>query len=378
MQVERPTALQVLGPSSGGIRRHVAELAHQTESLGWRSVVAGPAGVMDGIGRQDVAVSDGPGWPATGLVRVRRRLRHHVRTAGLVHAHGIKAAALVSSIRGRAPMVVTLHNDMVGTHVGVQARVRRLVQHMLLRGADHVVFVSAAGAASNRSMAGSGRSSVIMSFSATPVASTDRASVRSGLDVPADAPLVAVVARLHPQKDLTMFLQAFVAVRASVPGAVAIVAGDGPQRGELEALRDALGLTGAVRFIGATDAAADLIAAADVFAISSRWEAGPITAVEAMQLGTPVVMTDTGAVAEAAGPAGAARLVPVGDADAFAAALTSLLDDPAAKADLAARGRTLAAQEYDPTVLVHCIDAVYRQVLARAHPRSDARRGAWR
>jgi glycosyltransferase involved in cell wall biosynthesis len=360
-EVLRPTVLQVLGPSAGGIRRHVAELVRQVESLGWRSVVAGPTGVMDGIGRQDVVLSDVSGWPVTGLLRVRRRLRHHVRTADLLHVHGIKAAAVVSSIRGRAPMVVTLHNDMVGTHVGIHAQVRRLVQHLLLRRAEHVIFVSAAGAAANRRTAGDARSSVIMSFSARPVASADRATLRSRLDLPADGPLVAVVARLHPQKDLAMFLRAFAVVRRSVPQARALVAGDGPQRAELEGLRDALGLSGAVHFVGATDAAADLIAAADVFAISSRWEAGPITAVEAMQLGTPVVMTDTGSIAETAGPRGAVRVVPVGDTEAFAAALVSLLADPDARAELADRGRALAEGQYDPSVLVHCVDAVYRR-----------------
>jgi glycosyltransferase involved in cell wall biosynthesis len=305
----------------------------------------------------------------TGLLRVRRRLRHHVRTTDLLHVHGIKAAAVVSSIRGRAPMVVTLHNDMVGTHVGVQARVRGLAQRLLLSRADHVIFVSASDLVANRSTAGEGRSSLIMSFSARRVASADRATLRTRLDVPVGAPLVAVVARLHPQKDLAMFLHAFVAVRRRAHDAHAIVAGDGPLRDELEALRDALGLRGAVRFIGATDAAEDLIAAADVVAISSRWDAGPITAVEAMQLGTPVVMTDTGAVAEIAGPRSAALVVPVGDTDGFAAAIATLLDDPDARADLAARGSALAADQYDASALVHRVDAVYRQQLGRGRRR---------
>lgn len=353
------TVLHVLGPSTGGIRRHVAELTRQIGSLGWRSVVAGPVGVMDGIGPQQVALGTTDDWSVRRMVRVRRMLRQHVRSVDLVHAHGIKAAAAVAWVRGRAPMVVTLHNDMVGTHAGARARLRGTVQNALLRRADHVIHVSRAGAEAHRRHQRWRQSSVIMSFAAPATASATRSDTRVRLGVD-DAPLVVVVARLHPQKDLSMFLRAFAEVLQLVPAARAVVAGDGPLRTELEALQGSLGLADVVDFVGATDQAADLVAAADVFAISSRWEAGPITAVEAMQLGIPVVMTDTGAVAELAGPLAAAIVTPTGDAKAFASALVSLLTGPDRRDDLSARGRALATAEFDPSVLVHRVDAVYR------------------
>ncbi len=360
---EPPTVLQVLAPSTGGIRRHVAELVRQTESLGWRDIVAGPDGVMSGVGRQDVAISDGAAWSVRQMLSVRRRLRRHVRTADVVHAHGLKAAAVVASIARRAPMVVTLHNDMVGTHTGMQARVRRVVQGVLLRRADHVVFVSRGDAEHNRTPRAAERRSLVMSFSASPVPTSHPSRTRDRLGIAGDAPLVAVVARLHPQKDLAMFLHAFARLLDSVPTARAVVAGDGPQRDELVGLAATLGLDDAVRFVGAIDDVGDLLAAADVVAISSRWEAGPIVAVEAMQLGTPVVMTDTGAVADIAGRVGAALTVAPGDTDAFSSALAALLTDADRRADVAARARTVAATEFDPTMLVHRIDAVYRSLL---------------
>lgn len=361
----RLTLLQVLGPSTGGIRSHVAELARQTEALGWCNVVAGPDGVMDGVGEQHAVISGADGWTPRTLPQVRRRLRRHVRTADVVHAHGLKAAALVLSIPRRAPVVVTLHNDAMGTHGGVKARVARLVQAALLRRADHVVFVSRSGAAAHRTVVRPGRHSVMMSFAARPVSAATRVETREGLGLDDRCPLVVVVARLHPQKHLGMFLDALARTREAVPDVRVIIAGDGPQRDELESARSSLGLTDVVGFIGATaaDAVADLIAAADVLAVPSRWEAGPIVAVEAMQLGTPVVMTCTGAVAELAGERCAAQVVPVGDTDAFAAALSGVLMDAELRSTLAARGRALAAEEFDASMLVHRIDAVYRSLL---------------
>lgn len=362
----RPTVLHVLGPSTGGIRRHVAELVRQTDSLGWRGVVAGPAGVMDGVGRQDVTISAAGAWSATAMVGIRQRLRQQVRSADVVHAHGIKAAAIASTIGGRAPLVVTLHNDMVGTHAGALARLRRVLQGALLRRADHVVFVSNGDAERNRSPRAAERRSVIMSFAATPAPTAARAHTRRELGIDEGSPLVAVVARLHPQKDLGMFLHAFGKLLDDVPHARAVVAGDGPQRCELERICATLGLADAVRFLGATDHAADLIVAADVVAISSRWEAGPIVAVEAMQLGTPVVMTRSGAVAELAARSAAAAIVAPGDTEAFASELVSLLSDDVRRETLAARGRALAAAEFDPSVLVHRTDALYRGLLSRS------------
>lgn len=358
----RPTVLQVLGPSTGGICRHVAELARQTESLGWRNVVAGPIGVMDGIGQQHAVISGADGWAPQALPRIRRELRSHVHSADVIHAHGLKAAALVLSIPGRGPVVVTLHNDVVGTYAGMKAQASGRAQSALLRRADHVVFVSQAGADARQSVVRPGRHTVMMSFAARPAASASRVETRQRLGVDVGAPLVAVVARLHPQKDVGMFLHALARTRAQVPDVRAVIAGDGPQQSELRAVGDSLGLSDVVQFVGATDAAADLIAAADVVAVPSRWEAGPIVAVEAMQLGTAVVMTDTGAVAESARRNGAAGLVPVGDADAFAAELASLLTDEPRRATMVTRARSLVA-EFDPSMLVHRIDTVYRSLL---------------
>ena len=367
------TVVQLLGPSAGGIRAHVAELVRQTETLGWSNVVAGPVGVMDGLGAQHLTLGTDASWSATGLFGVRRQfrraLRRQLKHAAVVHAHGLKAAAVALSGRRHVPVVVTLHNDVVGTHTGLAARVRAIGQGLLLRRADQVVFVSRSGADAYRSLVPEARRTVMMSFAARPVPMSTRAETRARLGVADAAPLVVVVARLHPQKALAMFLHAFALVVASSPDARAVVAGDGPLRDELVALRDELGLTDAVHFLGRTDAVADLLAAADVLAISSRWEAGPIVAVEAMQLGVAVVMTDSGAVTEVARRADAASIVPVGNLVEFAAALGSLVADPDRRARIAARGRALVDAEFDASVLVHRIDGVYRRACGR-NPRT--------
>jgi glycosyltransferase involved in cell wall biosynthesis len=105
-----------------------------------------------------------------------------------------------------------------------------------------------------------------------------------------------------------------------------------------------------VRLLGRRDDVADLLAAADVAVLPSRWEARSLLAQEALRLGVPLVATAVGGVPELVGDA--AELVPHGDAVALAAAVSRLLSDPVRRAELAAAGRAQAStwQTEDETV----------------------------
>jgi glycosyltransferase involved in cell wall biosynthesis len=107
-----------------------------------------------------------------------------------------------------------------------------------------------------------------------------------------------------------------------------VVAGDGPLRKTLQETTAGLGIGERVRWLGHVDDVGDVIAAADVFCLSSTWEARALAAQEAILLGTPVVATAVGGMIELVEDRQSGRLVPPGDAGALAGALTDVLNDP--------------------------------------------------
>lgn len=355
--------LELLGPSTGGIRRHVATLARALGERGWQPAVAGPAGVMDGLGAQDAVVPIPTGLSPAAALRAHRALRPLAGASALVHAHGLKAGLLASATRDRGPLVVTVHNLVMDESAGRGAAPLRRLEARLPRRADRVIAVSLQIADRFAGLPGADRVSVVAPAAEPPVVRRSREEVRAGLGVGSDAPLVVCVARLHPQKDLPTFLRAMNALRTRVPGLRAVIVGDGPEQARLTALVDEMGLGDVVVLAGRSANAPEEMAAADVVALSSRWEGNPITLAEAMQLAVPVAATAVGAVPELVEDGVTGRLVAAGDRDALAEACASLLDDRPAAATMAAAGRDRAARLLGRDALVAAVEDVYREVL---------------
>jgi glycosyltransferase involved in cell wall biosynthesis len=196
----------------------------------------------------------------------------------------------------------------------------------------------------------------------TPVRSP--AEVRAAYGVDSGERLVVSVARLHPQKDLPMLLDAVDHVRRRVDGVRLVIVGEGPEEKTLRQRVDASDLGNVVTFAGARASAADELAAADVVAISSSWESGPLVLFEAMQLGRPVVATAVGAVPDVVTDGETGRVVPPGDVGAFADALTELLTDASWANALGDAGRLSIAASYGPDAMAAATEAVYRELLA--------------
>ncbi len=169
-----------------------------------------------------------------------------------------------------------------------------------------------------------------------------RTEVRRELGIPDDAPLVGLVARYHPDKDHRTFAAAATRVRARCGAVHFLLCGEGtePSNRELSALLDGHGLRPAVHALGKRSDLPRLYAALDVACLSSRTESFPNVIGEAMACGTPCVATECGAVREMIGDTG--RVVPVGDPEAFAAAVLELVE--MAPEEREALGRTARAR----------------------------------
>lgn len=359
------SVVELLGPSTGGIRKHVAQLTGRLEERGWSVTVAGPPGVMDGVGRLDAVV----GVPGGSDPRAFRSARRSLATVladhrpALVHAHGLKAGWVAASLRDRPPLVVSVHNLVLAEAAGRSYGVLRRLEAALPARVDAVIAISDEVARRFTGLRGAGRITVVPPLGPEPVPARTVEEVRRTLGVAPHEHLLVTAARLHPQKGIDVLLDALVSVHRRVPGVRSVVLGEGPSRAALEARIAALGLDDVVSLAGSRPSVADELAAADVVVVPSRWESGPLVVFEALHLGRPVVTTAVGAAPRVIVDGVTGRLVPVGDAAALGAAVEAMLADPAEAGRMAAAGRELAKARYGPEALVDGVESVYRNLV---------------
>lgn len=149
---------------------------------------------------------------------------------------------------------------------------------------------------------------------------------RELLGLARDQPVLVAVGRQEHQKGLGDLLEAVARLRIRFPDLVLVHAGrQGHATAELQRAHTRLDLGSAVRFLGPRDDVPDLLAAADIFVLPSRFEGLPGTVIEAMALALPVVATDIAPVREVLGPQGSGHLVPSSDPTTLAQMLEDVL-----------------------------------------------------
>jgi glycosyltransferase involved in cell wall biosynthesis len=173
--------------------------------------------------------------------------------------------------------------------------------------------------------------------------------------------LVVSVARLDPQKNPLGLIRAFAAALGHDPRARLLLAGDGSLREAARAEAASLGLADSVRLLGVQPNVAELLAAADVFALFSSYEGNPMAVMEAMAAGLPVVATSVGGVPEIVVDGETGLLVPAGDMDAFSAALAAVSADLPRRRAMAESARR-RAQAFDAGSMVAGYAALFERL----------------
>lgn len=166
-----------------------------------------------------------------------------------------------------------------------------------------------------------------------------RATVRAVLGADASQPLVLTAARFTPQKGHAVLIDALPVVLARHPALRVWLAGHGPLENDLRREVEKRGLGPVVHFLGQRGDVPDLLAAADLFVLPSRFEGLPLAALEAMAASRPVVATRVGGTDEAVLDGVTGRLVEPGDPEALGAAIAASLACPEMAARFGAAGR---------------------------------------
>ncbi|HSU74969.1 MAG TPA: glycosyltransferase family 4 protein [Terrabacter sp.] len=382
--------LMLLGRATGGIGAHVDRLVADLRGLGHEVQVVTAASTADAFGWVDARRL----WPVHTGVRAPlgllewHRIMQLAGTADVVHAHGhqaaVVAAVAVARARPRPRLFVSLHNDLPPSLAPARApfaapftaaapapaagrpsapwwsragsgAAKRLLgwslrQAQLVTGASpDLVELARALGARHAELALVPSAAVAGLLGAGPPAPGERRRLLSGVGLRADLPLVLTVSRIAPQKDLPTLLAA--ARRSRVPATWVVVgSGDERLRADLEQEADGIrhpdGGGARVRFVGSRTDVPEWLRAADVFVLTSRWEARALVVQEAMAAGVPVVATRTGGLPELVGDAGS--LVAVGGSVSVADEVDRLLLDPVGRHRMGAAARSRAASWPSP------------------------------
>ena len=280
----------------------------------------------------------------------------HARRADVVYATSMVGRTALGCLLARRPFVAKLtsdaafersHRRALGAE-GALSNLLRSIRDWSVRRASHIVCPSEylAGLAASWRGAAAG-------ISVLPNPAPDAADALPAAP-PASRPLVAFAGRLTAAKNLDAALRAI----DRLPEARLVVIGDGEERQRLERVAG-----DRVQFVGARPRGEvlGLLASADVAVLPSAWENFPHAVVEALAMGTPVVATRVGGVPEIVRDGENGVLVDAGDDDAFAEALTRVLEDDALRQRL--------AQAAAPSVSRFATDVVYgelERILAEA------------
>jgi len=304
----------------GGSERHLLTLLPALAELGVEPLLVG---LDDPAGDPDPFYAALRGVPAVRLENRRdlepllvARLVRALRGADVVHTHLVHADVYggVAARLAGARLVSTKHNDdpfRVGPF--------RYVERSLARTASRIICITES----------------LRRFTVDRVGiPADKVTViHYGLDeppaawgenpsdpVPAGARVLLAVSRLVEQKGLDVAVRALPAVRERHPDTVLVVLGEGPERARLEG--DGVCLLGRVPDVGAW------LRRAELLVHPARWEGFGLALLEAMLAGLPVVATSVSSIPEIVVDGETGLLVPPDDADALAAAIVRVLDDP--------------------------------------------------
>lgn len=371
-----------IGTSTGGVGTHVHALARDLAAAGHEIGVIGPAAtdehfgfsLLPGVRFGVLELGTGIGASDAALVRRQRTLLRSF-SPQIVHAHGFRAGLItlltLRTLKTRPKFVLSLHNQASGQ--GLRGRVETRVETMLARGADLVLGASTDLVDRARELgAQTARFLPAAAPEVTPVsaeaAAATRASLAKEFDFDPGALIVLAVGRVAKQKNYPMLVRALVRLgEENHQGEiVALIAGAADEEvlADVRAQYDdaaAASAIPALHFLGPRDDIAELAAAADIYALTSVWEARALVLQEALMTGKAIVATATGGSAELVGDAGI--LIDHDDDAAFAAAVAELAVDPARRAELGARARARGAELPDEREVAEELAGLYTELV---------------
>ncbi|MBD3162427.1 MAG: glycosyltransferase, partial [Candidatus Eisenbacteria bacterium] len=298
--------------------------------------------------------------PQPGAYRRCVEILRATRTQ-LLHTHG-GTAGFTGRLAARRLGVRSVHTYH-GLHYlhfrGVRRMLYETADRLLAPGTERIVCVAESDLrlARRHRLVVEGRAAVVHNgIDPTPFAALPRRARGEGT-----GPVVGTIGRLHRQKGHRDLVEAAVRVLEEEPSCRFTIVGEGEERGALEREIAAAGLGERFSLPGATHDATAALADFDLFVLPSLWEGLPLTLLEAMAAGLPVIASDVDGIPEAVSEGKDGLLVPPRDPAALARAILGLLRDPDRAARLGAAARRTVETRFTLDRMVRETERVYEE-----------------
>jgi glycosyltransferase involved in cell wall biosynthesis len=297
-------------------------------------------------------------WIWAGLERFLRRER-----VDIVHSHKFGSNVWGTLIARLARVPVVLAHEHSWSYEGQPLR-QLLDREVVARLADRLIAVSRED---RRRMIeveriDPARTLFIPNGLPARLASSDR-DVRAELGLERGVPVIGAVGVLRPEKAYQVLLRAVSLLPDETRSVRVLIVGDGPERAVLERLAGELRVQDRVRFLGSRTDVPNILGVLDIAVCCSDFEGSPLSVLEYMDAGLPVVASAVGGLPDLIDSGVHGLLVPPRDPAALAEALDELLRAPGRAREMGARGRERRRAEFDIDVVVRRLENLYRDLL---------------
>ena len=377
--------LELVASSRGGAPVHVRDLTRVLDSKRFSVTVAmaEDGGNVTATDFTDYDVHFHPLDMATGFsLRVLAQLRKLLQEESfhIVHCHWARAALYgrlaATSLGTRRPRTVYSIHGFAAPHYGLPKRTFLLAMERVLAPiTDAVICVSSAERNGFLSAGFGPPERLRLVRCGIDVArfrdvDVQRAEQRAALGVPVDSRLVTTICRLYRPRDFDTLLDAFAMVREGIHDAHLLIVGDGPYRPRIESLISELSLVPHVTLAGFRRDIPHILAVSDIFVLATDlWEGLPITILEAMASGLPVVASDVGGIREEIIHQQTGIVVPPKNPPILSQSLLELLSDGERARRMGERGRARVDEYFTAEMMGRETMAVYEGLVGRYQAR---------
>jgi glycosyltransferase involved in cell wall biosynthesis len=285
----------------------------------------------------------------------------------IVHTHLFKSdfhGRLAARLAGVPVVVSTLHNNDSWANYWLPGHLYGATAHW----ADRLIAVSSEVKTYHQNKTGVSLEKMLVIENGVDVSAfadreVEAKNIRNEFGIASEAPLLGIIGRLKPQKDLPTFLLAAKEILCEQPDARFLVVGDGPLRVELEEQAEKLGLFPALIFTGMRKDIPAILASLNILVISSLWEGLPVILLEGMAAARPAVSTAVDGILGVAIQNETAILTAPGVPSELAQSCLELIRNPQLAQRMGRAGYERAVSQYSLSAMIDRISALYVELL---------------
>lgn len=360
----------------GGIQRHALDLTQDLRGRGHTVVLGGDRGDwcpddsdpnFVHLELNQVAGSGGSVFKRISeILPVAKKLRRTLKDKKiqLLHAHETAPAivARIATFGLNIPVVLTYHGSEPDREASVARIAKRCADLTVSPSRTSLDHLIAKGLPAEKTRV------IGLGVHPLPEVSEQHVSeLRTTLLGKNGRYLISSLSRLAQQKGIDMMIEVARKISDQRKDVVFAIGGHGPLSDMVKSWTEVTGVSDNVKFLGPVSDVATVLAASDLYLLTSRWEALPISIVEAFRSALPVVATDCGGVKELVDPS-VGFVLPVGDTNAIADAVLKVINDTEMRARMGQAALKLSGQDrFSPPAVHKSFEAMYEEIIAGSH-----------